>query len=754
MSSFTNIIRRRQEMKIACIGNFPPRECGIATFTMDVISSLKQEYNKSHHQAFVIAMNDNHKEYDYPEEVESTIRQDYLQDYLQAAKYINFSGADVCLLQHEFGIYGGNSGVYILPLINKLKVPLVVIFHTVLREPSYNEKNIIIEIGKRASAIVVMNSLAIGFLRDVYGVDENKIHVIEHGVPEFDFTRIAYHKKKFKVEGRKTLITFGLLSRNKGIETVINALPEVIKKHPDLLYIVLGKTHPAVVRSSGEEYRNYLKLLVHQQGLNDYVFFDDRFVSINDLLGYLSAADMYVTPYLNEAQITSGTLAYAVSSGTAVISTPYWHAKELLADGRGVLFDFGDSGQLAGILNSLLEDSVKLKQLQSRAFEFGKKTSWPVIGRRYLKLFDEIRKTVPPLHADMDNNVVKPGLMPQFSLDHVIRMTDQTGMLQHAKYIVPKFQDGYCLDDNARALLMVTMAYRQMKDPEAIRLMLHYLSFIQYMQNEDGSFRNFLSYSRNYLDEKGSEDSFGRTIWALGTLIRFPPNEVLFEQVRDLFQKGMDKFSDLSTLRGLANCIIGVSNWMHRFPTDEGMMNQLKAMTLKLEAYYTANNEGDWHWFEQVITYDNGILPYALLCSFEVTGRDESEIIAFESLEFLSSIVLSDENLSIVGSEGWYEKGGVPADFDQQPLNTMAIVLMFRQAYKVEKDPQYLVKMFKSFMWFLGENDLRIPLYDFETKGCNDGLKPFGVNRNQGAESTLAYLISHMAVMSVYEQDI
>ncbi|QEN08500.1 glycosyltransferase [Oceanispirochaeta crateris] len=740
-------------MKIACVGNFPPRECGIATFTKDVIDSLGQKYDGALHQAFVIAMNDNHKEYAYPEEVESTIRQDYLQDYLQAAKYINFSGADICLLQHEFGIYGGNSGVYILPLINKLKIPLVVIFHTVLKEPSYNEKNIIIEIGKRASAIVVMNSLAIDFLTEVYGVEKEKIHVIEHGVPEFDFTRIEYHKKKFKVENRKTLITFGLLSRNKGIETVINALPEVVKKHPDLLYIILGKTHPAVIRSSGEEYRNYLKLLVHQQGLSDNVFFDDRFLSIDDLLGYLSAADMYVTPYLNEAQITSGTLAYAVSSGTAVISTPYWHAKELLANDRGILFDFGNSEQLAEILNSLLEDPVRLKQLQSRAFEFGKKTSWPMIGQRYLKLFDETRKSPIPVPVEIDHNVVNTGLMPQFSLDHVIRMTDSTGILQHAKYIVPKFQDGYCLDDNARALLMTTMAYRQMKDPESLRLMLHYLSFIQYMQNDDGSFRNFLSYSRNYLDEIGSEDSFGRTIWALGTLIRFPPNDVLFEQVRDLFQKGMVKFPDLNSIRGLANSIIGVSNWMHRFPTDEGMMNHLRSMTQKLEDYYTANSEEGWHWYEPLISYDNGILPYSLLCSYEITGREESKTIAFESIDFLSSIVLSEGNLSIVGSDGWYHKGGDAANFDQQPLNAMAVVLMFRQAYKVEKDPQYLDKMFRSFMWFLGDNDLHIPLYDFETKGCNDGLKPYGVNRNQGAESTLAYLISHISVMSVFEQN-
>ena len=741
-----------KKLKIVCIGNYPPRQCGIATFTMNLIDSLvnnnREKIIKA--DARIVALNDPNNEYSYPEEVVHVINQNHSQDYLKAVKFINYSNADICILQHEFGIYGGNSGVYILPLIYRLKIPLVVIFHTVLREPSYDQKNIVREIGKIAAKIVVMSRIAVGFLTDIYDIPVEMIEVIEHGVPDFDFMQNLYHKKKFHIEKKKTLITFGLLSRNKGIETVINALPEVVKKHPDILYVILGKTHPAVVKVSGEEYRNYLKLLVRKNNLSEYVYFDDRFVNTEELLGYLSAADIYVTPYLNEAQITSGTLSYAVGAGAAVLSTPYWHAVELLAEDRGILFDFNDSAKLSKILNELLDNPDSLSTLRKNAYDYGRKTVWPEIGLKYLNLMSGLIEAKPAA-VTKEDPVINPLQLPKFDLSHIKRLTDSTGIIQHAKYSIPRFKEGYCLDDNSRALMMTTMAYKLLKDQKALDLMLFYLSFIQYMQNDDGTFRNFLGFDRNFLDEKGSEDSFGRTIWALGTLVRFPPNDSYFEIGKEMFLNASPNYKKLISLRGISNTVLGISSWLHRFPGDEEMTSILKEMTEKITLMYRTNKSEDWHWFEPVLSYDNGIIPFALFQAFEITGDEELLKTAKESMLFLDETVFREGYISLIGSDKWFRKDEIRSPYDQQPVDAMAMVLMYHQAFVVSGDNQYLKKMFSSFMWFLGDNDLRLPLYDFETHGCNDGLESKGVNRNQGAESTLSYLIAYLTVITAYE---
>ena len=692
-----------KKIKIVCIGNYPPRQCGIATFTENLIDSLVNNDREKNIKAdaSIVALNDPNQEYQYPEEVTHVINQNHSQDYLKAVKYINYSEADICILQHEFGIFGGNSGVYILPLIYRLKIPLVVVFHTVLREPSYDQRNIVREIGKIAAKIVVMSRIAVDFLTEIYKIPAEKIEVIEHGVPDFDFMQNLYYKKKFHVEKKKTLITFGLLSRNKGIETVINALPEVVKKHPDILYVILGKTHPAVVRVSGEEYRNYLKLLVRRNNLMEHVYFDDRFVSTEELLSYLSAADIYITPYLNEAQITSGTLSYAVGAGAAVISTPYWHAKELLAEDRGILFDFNDSSKLSQILNELLDSPDKLLTLRKNAYDYGRNTVWPEIGRKYLTLMSELIELDPVLSAKEESDI-NPLLLPQFDLGHVKIMTDSTGILQHARYNIPRFKDGYCLDDNSRALLMVTMAYKLLKDQKALDLMSVYLSYIQYMQNEDGTFRNFLGFDRRFLDEIGSEDSFGRTIWALGTLVRFSPNDACFEIGQELFLKASTNFKKMQTLRGISNTILGICDWLHRFPGDEEMSRTLKEMTNKIIGMYKKEKSDDWPWFEPVLAYDNGIIPFALFKSCERTGDEDVLKTAEESMIFLDELVFREGYISLIGSDNWFRKGEKRSPYDQQPVDAMAMVLMFHQASVVTGDKKYLEKMFSSFMWFLG----------------------------------------------------
>ena len=546
-------------MKITYIATYPPRECGVGIFTNNLFKSMERHNleNELEHEGFVIAINDNNLTYKYPEEVKLTIRQDHQEDYLKAVKYINISGSDVCILQHEFGIFGGQNGVYILPLLHRLEIPLIVTLHTILKTPSYNEKAVLKEICKMAHKIVVMSRKAVDFMIKIYDVPKEKIVLIEHGVPDIHFSP-EKSKKEFKLENKKVLLTFGFIGRSKGIETVIKALPEVVKNFPELIYIVFGKTHPNVLRHSGEEYRIFLLRLVKNLNLENHVTFLNEFIEEQELFKYLYACDIYITPYLNEAQITSGTLSYAVGAGAAILSTPYWHAAELLANGRGRLFNFNDPDNLSILLNELLGNPEELSELKNKAGEFGKKITWPKIGERYVALVKEVMMDE---HLVVVRKETEPDLLilPPFSLTHINRMTDDTGIIQHAKYGIPNLKEGYCLDDNSRALLMVLMAYRQKKDMRALELSPIYLSYMHYMQNIDGTFRNFLSFNRNFLDEIGSEDSFGRTIWALGYLLGNAPNDAYYQTGKSVFFNAAPNFEKLKSIRGIANTMIGIS---------------------------------------------------------------------------------------------------------------------------------------------------------------------------------------------------
>ncbi len=739
-------------MKIAYIGTYPPRECGIATFTKNLISSmvLALDKNSTSPEVFVVAMNDHTLQYPYKEEVKLVIHQDQQTDYLKAATFINLSRADICILEHEYGIFGGQSGVYILPLLHRLEIPLVVTLHTVLKEPSYTEKAVLKEVCRIATKIVVMSHKAIEFLTSIYEVPADKIAYIEHGVPDIHLDELQ-SKKETKFENKKLLLTFGLIGRNKGIETVIKALPKVIEKYPDVVYMIVGKTHPNVLRHAGEEYRNYLQLLIKNLNLGDHVLFLNEFVDQQDLFKYLAATDVYITPYVNEAQITSGTLAYALGVGCAVLSTPYWYATELLAEGRGRLFGFHDSDALATILLELFDNPGQLKTLQEKAFAYGKEIAWPRIGEKYMALANHILTTSPKSFVK-NETLVDPLLLPPFSLAHIKRLTDDTGIIQHAKFGIPNLKEGYSLDDNARALLMALMAYRQTKDAQALELTPIYLSYIHYMQNKDGTFKNFLSFNRSFLDEEGSEDSFGRTIWALGYLLGNAPNDAYYQTGKLMFMEAAPNFEKLQSIRSIANTMIGISYYLRATPTDESMKERLRGFAEVLMKHYKDNQSEDWQWFEQLLAYDNGILPLALLHAAEILSDEKIKSVALSAMHFLTDNTMKDGYLSIVGSNGWYKHGEEKAQFAQQPIDAMAMVLLYHKAYHVTKNKDYLSKLFTSFMWFLGENDLRLSLYDFDTKGCCDGFEKDGVNRNQGAESTLAYLISHLTVLQAHEE--
>ena len=574
--------------------------------------------------------------------------------------------------------------------------------------------------------------------------------LIEHGVPDIKFNP-EKSKEEFKLGSKKVLLTFGFIGRNKGIETVINALPDVIKRHPEVVYIILGKTHPNVLRHSGEEYRIFLMRLVKKLQLENHVLFLNQFIDVQDLFKYLSATDIYITPYLNESQITSGTLSYAVGVGAAVLSTPYWHAAELLADGRGKLFDFGNTWQLSSTINELLDHPDELDNLKTTALEYGRNFTWPKTGEKYAKLVHSILEQgyVPVEKID---SVIDFLILPPFSLVHINRLTDDTGIIQHAKYGIPNLKEGYCLDDNARALLMVLMAFRQMKDERALELSPIYLSYIHYMQNPDGTFKNFMSFSRTFLDKVGSEDSFGRSIWALGYLLGNAPNDAYFQAGSGVFFNAARNFENLKSIRGIANAMIGICYYLKTNPSDDSMTERLRNMAFKLITHYQENESAKWHWFESLLAYDNGILPLALLHAAGILNDDRVREVAFITMDFLTSHTLKEDYLSIIGNEKWYKKEGERSVFAQQPIDAMAMVLMYHQAYHLTKDKDYIKKLYTSFLWFLGENDLRMSLYDFETKGCCDGFESYGVNRNQGAESSLAYLISHLTVLQAYEE--
>lgn len=741
-------------MKLTFVSTHPPRECGLATFNRSLINAINANATQDgfEMEEEIFALNaDPADQYAYPPDVKYVIRQQYAEDYIEAALRINTNDTDACILQHEFGIYGGDDGIYVLSLVNHLEKPLVSIFHTVLEKPSQPQKIILQTIAKRSDKVVVMGKIAVHMLIEIYGIPREKIVYLQHGAPDLEPSEVNPVLNEELFRGRKLMLTFGLISRNKGLETVIRALPKIVKKHPDVLYVILGSTHPGILKNSGEEYRECLLQLAADLGVSDNIAFINRFVTEDELIDYLAAAEIYISPYLNEAQITSGTLAYAVGAGAAVVATPYWHAREILADGRGSLFNFKDTEGLATVVNGLLDEPLRLETIRRNAYQYGLNLRWPVIGRQYVKIIKNVIEN-PDLTERIMSCIIDPETMPEFSLDYIQQLTDSTGIIQHAKYGIPNRKEGYCVDDNARALIMSLMAYHQ-GYKESLKLMPVYMSFLHYMQNEGGNFRNFLGYNREYLDKIGSEDAFGRTIWALGCLINQAPSHAYARFGTELFQKACPHFRQLEHLRGIGNTIIGVCYYLKTCPSDKGMLDMLNYLTGVLADAFKREQRKDWDWFEDSMTYDNAILPLALFHSAEITSDDEVLEIAFKTMKFLEKITMTEKYCNPVGNKGWYQCNGKVSGYDQQAIDVMAMVLLYGQVYQMTKETAYQEKLFTAYSWFLGQNSLAVPLYDVETGGCCDGLSTRGINLNQGAESTLAYQIAHLAVLQAVKAE-
>jgi len=738
--------------RIAFVGNYLPRECGIATFTTDLCNALAAEYGEG--RLFAIPVNDPDSNYDYPERVRLELMQEDLVSYEQAAEFLNFNGNDLVCLQHEYGIFGGAAGRHILAMLRRLKMPIVTTLHTVLREPDANQRIVLEEIGQLSDRLVVMSELAAQLLSEVYGVPSGKIDIIPHGVPDLPFMDPNYFKDRFGTEGKSVLLTFGLLSPNKGIENVIKALPSILAKYPNVVYIVSGVTHPHVRRREGERYREELQALAKQLGVSSHLILNNRFVSDEELVEHVGAADIYITPYRQEAQIVSGTLAIALGAGKAIISTPYWHAKELLADERGVIVPFEDPEAIAQAVVELLGNDAARHAMRKRAYLHSRGTTWPKTARAYMASFQRARfeRSLLPRAAQPGDAVSNPMLtmdaLPLLNTSHLSTMTDDTGMLQHAIFSVPNTREGYTTDDNARALIVSTRLEERVSRGhrvEPLDLSRRYMSFLWLAFNSDtGRFRNFLGYDRKWLEDVGSEDSHGRALWSLGCVLGRSQNAGLRGAAGRLFEAAVPASLIFSSPRAWAFSVLGLQAYLDWFPGDRSMQGIRNTLANRLLDIYERSRSETWHWFEKSLSYSNARLSEALILAGRRSNNKNMVAAGIESLEWLVAVQHCDDTETFVpiGSSGFFAEGAERARFDQQPVEACATISACLEAYRLTHEERWKEEAHRVFKWFLGKNDLQVPLYDATTGGCRDGLHPDRVNENQGAESTLSFLIA------------
>jgi glycosyltransferase involved in cell wall biosynthesis len=729
--------------KIAIIGNYPPRKCGIATFTKDLNDGLKQNGITT----AVIAMNDGLNRYNYPDDVAFEIEQNVMASYIRAAEYLNSNNFDAVIVQHEFGIFGGKDGIHIIQLLKRLRIPVITTLHTVLDNPTENQRKVINELSLYSQRLVSISRKGIELLQSVYGIPQSKCVHIHHGVHQYITKDVKDLRKKLGVEHKKVLLTFGLLSRNKSIEVVINALPEVIRKHPDVVYIVLGATHPHVLKQEGEDYRLNLIRLVNKLNLENNVIFINRFVTNDELFSFLELCDIYLIPYLGEKQISSGTLIYTMGAARPIISTPFWYAKEMLADERGVLFDFKNSVQLAEKINDLLDNEEKRKTIALNAFNLARQCYWPKIAKQYHNLVAQIIDEEKVKALSKPAPVIESKfVLPPIKLDHLHMLTDHTGILQHARFNVPDRNHGYCTDDNARALLLSVMLQNEVQEVDEVnRLTCIYLSFIDYAYNpERRKFRNFMNYERQWLDREGSEDSIGRTAWALGYTAAYTNVCNFHYHSSYLFEKVLGQIDSLTHPRALSYAVLGLTHHtnVHEEPA---VIKKLVQSTKRLYAFFDQTIHNEWLWFDDKVSYANNRIPHALI--FAGICLQDEQIIerGLKILDWLIDKQFINGIFSPVGNKGWLNPEGKAA-FDQQPLEANGMIDACLAAEEYVRDGTYADQALKAFYWFTGENDCGQPLYDFATGGCRDGLHAGGVNLNQGAESTISWLMSLMNI--------
>jgi glycosyltransferase involved in cell wall biosynthesis len=750
--------------RIAVIGNYLPRQCGIATFTTDLCAAISAEYGTA--RLLALPVNDTERGYDYPSRVRWSLAQDDIKSYQDAAEFLNFNNIDMVCLQHEYGIFGGKAGSHILHLLRGLNMPVVTTLHTVLREPDPDQLTVMAEIAELSDRLVVMSQLSSQFLQEVFKVPGSKIDMVPHGVPDLPFLDPNFYKDRFGVEGKAVLLTFGLLSPNKGIENVIRALPQILARHKNVMYIVAGATHPHVLRREGDKYRASLQALAKEVGVESQVIFHDRFVSPEEMAEFIGAADIYITPYQTEAQVVSGTLAYALGAGKAIISTPYWHAIELLDDRRGALVPFQNPDAIGLKTIELLDTPAIRHAMRKRAYLFARDMVWKKVAQGYMESFARVRSDrIENPRVQFSARATPRALdqLPELKLDHVGALTDDTGVLQHAIFTIPNRGEGHTTDDNARALIFAVMlegldsannkASNKVdnKDERDKTSLLaadfsgRYLSFLEHAFNpSNGRFRNFLGYDRQWNEPIGSEDCHGRTLWSLGTVLGRSGNQGLRSAAGRLFEFSLPAAVEFYSPRASAYTLLGIQEYLGSYPGDRDAQKIRSVLSRRLLEMYESIRRPDWKWFENVVAYGNARLPQALLVVGAASSDDGMVSAGLESLDWLMKAQDSepDGHFVPIGSQGFYHQNGEKARFDQQPIEAAGAVSACLEAFRVTGDSHWHRQAWSAFNWFLGDNDLQLPLYDSVTGGCRDGLHPDRANQNQGAESTLSFLMA------------
>ncbi len=754
-----------KQLKVLFIGTYVPKECGIATFTSDLLHSVFGEENNLNCE--VIALNDPSETYDYPEEVVFQIERDKIEDYYRAADFINQSDADIVCLQHEFGIFWGNAGDYIFATLSGINKPVVSTMHTVIRDPEPEYRVSIEKLIQYSEKLVVMSQTAVDMLKDIYKAPEGKIELIFHGMPDYPFNNCEKYRKRLNLKGSPIILTFGLLSQNKGIENILEALPDVVDKYPDLLYIILGATHPIIKKNFGETYRQYLQNKVSELGLENNVVFHDKFVEKEELCNYILASDIYASPYLSREQIVSGALTYAIGMGKAIVSTPYWYAQEMLSENRGLLVDFGD---MEGFKNSLLyltENPEECDKMRRKAYDFGRKMTWKNVGKEYNKVFGKALKHYNAYPGIQNRFNFLPNQLPEIKLDYLKLLTDDVGVIQHTNLGVPARHYGYSTDDVGRALVALTQLIdSQKKADEQWRLITTYMSFLEHAQTDTGHFHNFMSYKREFLDEKGSEDTLGRAVYGLGNVVSCPylsknirtlahtllsrsepeMEKISYPRARaytmcglyEILKAGVniDEFESIFISR--RDAVKSIDSLVDRDTFESVFINHANALV----NLYEANHKEDWNWFEPTITYSNAKLSEALLLAYNYTKDRVYRKIGLSTLNFLTEIQWKGDFFDIVGNHGWYSYSREKPIFDQQPIEAGYLTQAYVSAYEIVRDRKYLELAKYSFEYFLGRNRLKAPMYDYSTGAVYDGLNPDGINCNQGAESVICFLMA------------
>jgi glycosyltransferase involved in cell wall biosynthesis len=729
---------------VAFIGNYLPRRCGIATFTHDLHRAVAAA--RPDLETCVVAMTDSNQTYDYPSVVRFEVHDETINDYIGAAAFLNNAGFDVVSLQHEYGIFGGESGRDIVELLSRLQMPIVTTLHTVLAKPTRSQRDVMRQIVDKSAKVVVMAEKARTLLLSVHEVAPRKIEVIPHGIPDFPFLETHHAKAKFDFAGKMIILTFGLLSPNKGIEIMLDAMPAIIKSSPNALYVILGATHPNLMRQQGEAYRDSLTARVRSLGIENHVVFFNQFVDQATLLDFISMCDVYTTPYLNEAQMTSGTLAYSFGLGKAVVSTPYWHAKELLSDGCGILVPFADAKALSTEISGLLTNDERRDSMRKLAYAASRSMTWVQTAKRYLTAFDTESSNSGPgivLPVDAAGSLRNGHVIPDIRIGHFLSLCDSTGIIQHAVHSVPDRSHGYCTDDNARALLFSSMLENFGEAQLSKSVTARFAAFIQHAWNPDTRrFRNFMSYDRRWLEQQGSEDSHGRTLWALAECAQTDIDLSRRKWAEALFKTALPIVEDFSSPRAWAFSLLALDVYC-KFAGGDVLGNRLrKLLANRLMSLFSVTETRDWVWFEEMLAYDNARLPQALIQTGLTTHTPSYVEVGLRSLRWLTALqTTSSGYFRPVGTKSFGRLRQRPEAFDQQPVEAAATISACLIAWRADDGAQWPTAALRAFEWFLGENDLQAALIDPETGSCSDGLHPDRTNGNKGAESVLSYLL-------------